>query len=424
VAAWEAWAASTADPLEAAACRALAKVFLALLVRHGRPWGGAGLIARLACTIACNGFGSAELGRLLEPWLIEGATREGYAQLPRQEQPVVMNTKGASASGKSTIRPLQRALAAEMGVRWSEFALVSPDIWRKQLLDYRSLGADYKYGAACTGDEVRVIDHKLDRYMARKARRGEMSHLMIDRFRFDSFAPDSDEAGSNLLTRFGHTVYLFLMITPPASLVERAWKRGLEVGRYKAVDDTLAHCVEAYAGMPELFFTWVRRADKQLHFEFLDNGVPPGARPRTVAFGSNDVLNVLDVDGLLNIERFRRININATAPDLLYADQGLLAAEHNTAFLRQCALQFREINFAHQASGRIFAQMLSGRPAWADRDALEQAAVSPDVRAGLMSIAPGLFQAEHTEPEQRRYLRTTATDRALTLGRWGDAPER
>ena len=87
-----------------------------------------------------------------------------------------------------------------------------------------------------------------------------MSHLLIDRFRFDSFAPDSDEAGSNLLTRFGRIIYLFFMITPPASLVERAWNRGLDVGRYKAVDDTLAHGVEAYSGMPELFFTWVQRA--------------------------------------------------------------------------------------------------------------------------------------------------------------------
>src|SRR5260370_10074053 len=99
--------------------------------------------------------------------------------------------------------------------------------------------------------------------MARKHRRGDMTHLLIDRFRFDSFATNSDEAGSNLLTRFGHTVYLFFMITPPELLVERAWKRGLQVGRYKAVDDTLAHSVEAYAGLPALFFTWVRRTDKQ-----------------------------------------------------------------------------------------------------------------------------------------------------------------
>ena len=139
-----------------------------------------------------------------------------------------MNTKGASASGKSTLRPLQKTLAGQIGVRWDEFALISPDIWRKQLLDYAGLGAVYKYGGAFTGDEVRIIDQKLDRYMARKAASGNISHLLIDRFRFDSFAPDSDEAGSNLLTRFGHVVYLFFMITPPETLVERAWNRGLE----------------------------------------------------------------------------------------------------------------------------------------------------------------------------------------------------
>ena len=170
-----------------------------------------------------------------------------------------MNTKGPSASGKSTLRPLQKALAGEIGVDWADFALISPDIWRKQLLDYGTLGPDYRYGGAFTGDEVHIIDQKLDRYIAHKAEREGTSHLLIDRFRFDTFAPDSAEAGSNLLTRFGQVVYMFFVITPPASLVERAWSRGLEIGRYKAVDDTLAHSVEAYSGMPELFFTWVGR---------------------------------------------------------------------------------------------------------------------------------------------------------------------
>src|SRR5665213_4408739 len=132
-----------------------------------------------------------------------------------------MNTKGPSAAGKSSLRPLQKNLAGEIGVRWSDFALISPDIWRKQLLDYQTLGAQYKYAGALAADELQIIDQKLDRYMARKNQRGEMSHLLIDRFRFDSFAPYSDEAGSNLLTRFGQTVYLSLIhISEPTRQAE------------------------------------------------------------------------------------------------------------------------------------------------------------------------------------------------------------
>ncbi len=419
IAVWETKAHLAGDGLQRAAYRALAKVISALLVRHGRVWGGRELIASLATDVACNHFGGDEIGRLIEPWLIDAAKAEGYVLLPRQERPVVMNTKGPSASGKSTLRPLQKRLAGDIGVRWSDFALISPDIWRKQLLDYGTLDAAYKYGGAFTGEELQIVDQKLDRYMARKAERGEMSHLLIDRFRFDSFAADSDEAGSNLLTRFGQVVYLFFMITPPESLVERAWKRGLDVGRYKAVDDTLAHGVEAYAGMPPLFFTWIQRTDKRVHFEFLDNSVQLGERPHTVAFGWNDTLNVLDVKCLLDVERYRRVNIDAVGPEFLYADKGLLAPENNTGFLKQCIDRFREINFAEQASGRIYLRIVGGKPVWADWEMLAQAAADPDTGAGLRATTT-VFDGALSVSDQPAHLRQIIGDaRIHTLGRWG-----
>src|SRR5262249_37837609 len=150
------------------------------------------------------------------------------------------------------------------------------------------------------------------------------------------------------------------VITPPAQLVERAWMRGLEFGRYKAVDDTLAHSVEAYTGMPEVFFTWIRRTDKHIHFELLDNSVALGSLPRTVAFGDNYTLNILDVGKLLDIERFGRVDVNATSPEGLYVDRSRLAPQHNTGFLQQALRAFREINFADQGSGRIWARIRSG----------------------------------------------------------------
>jgi len=420
IAAWETRARTGSDALHRAACRALARIASALLVRHGRVWGGRDTIAALATDIACNAYGSEVIGRQIEPLLLKAVAAEPFVLLPRQAQPVVMNTKGASASGKSTLRPRQKKLAGDIGVRWNEFALISPDIWRKQLLDYGTLGPAYKYGGAFTGEELQIVDQKLDRYMARKAERGEMTHLLIDRFRFDSFAPDSDEAGSNLLTRFGHNVYLFFMITPPESLVERAWKRGLEVGRYKAVDDTLGHGVEAYSGMPQLFFTWIQRTDKRVHFEFLDNSVKLGERPRTVAFGWNGELNVLDVNGLLDVERYRRVNVDARAPEFLYRAGESLAPQDNIRFLQQCVERFPVINFADRATGRIYLRMTSGTVAWADRAALAAALSVPDTHAGLRAAAPRAFDHELPHPDRPTFLDALSpAERVHTLGAWG-----
>jgi len=410
-------AASSADPLQQSACRALSRVMSALFTTQGCAWGGRELILSIANGIAGNAYCGDRIGAALEPLLRQAAIEEGYGLLPRQERPVVINTKGPSASGKSTLRLLQRKLASDIGVDWRDIALISPDIWRKQLLDYGSLGPAYKYAGAFTGEEVQIVDQKLDRYMARKHRLGHMPHLLIDRFRFDSFAPGSDEAGSNLLTRFGQTVYLFFVITPPELLVERAWKRGLEVGRYKAVDDTLAHSVEAYTGMPDVFFTWARRRDKRLQFEFLDNTVRLGDRPRTVAFGDSSTFNVLDVGGVLNIERYGRITVEAPDPQSIYPSRQLLAPEKSCGFLGRCLKEFRNVNFADQGTGRIYLHIEGGRVVWIDREPLHSACNDVDVMASVATVAAAALGAEARQVDAARYLNHQLV--APTLGEWG-----
>ena len=417
---WETHVQTTQDPLQRAACQALSRVVSAMHARHGRMWGERALIATVATDLACNEYGSEEIGRLIEPYVQRAAQAEGFRLLPVQAQPVVMNTKGASAAGKSTLRPLQRALAARIGVRWDEFALISPDIFRKFLLDYGTLGEAYKYAGAFTGHELQVVDHKLDRTMARKAARGAMSHLLIDRFRFDTFAPASDVAGSNLLTRFGNLVYLFFVLTPPHATVERAWLRGLEVGRYKAVDDLLSHNIEAFNGIPEVFFTWALSADKKVHYEFLDNSVALGQQPRTVAFGWNGELNVLDVKGLLDIDRFRKINVDAHDAQSVYANAPDMAPEHNTQFLAQCVRRLPAVNFADWISGRIYLRTEHGKHVWSDPPALAAALADPQTRAGLQAVVPQALAAEHatgTEPPTAHTL--TDLERVHTLGNWG-----
>jgi hypothetical protein len=425
IAEFERLAVSAGDSIEAAAYKALARTMCALFATQGHAWGTKELIASMATNFVCNDFGSDCIGRNIGPLLRNAAGEQGYKLLPRQEHPVVINTKGPSASGKSTLRPLLKKLAGDIGVQWSDFALISPDIWRKQLLDYGSLGAAYKYAGAFTSDELQIVDQKLDRYMANKHLRGEMSHLLIDRFRFDSFAADSVEEGSNLLTRFGQSVYLFFMITPPQMLVERAWKRGLEVGRYKAVDDTLAHAVEAYSGIPDVFFTWVRRSDKRIRFEFLDNTVLLGERPRTVAFGDNETFNVLDVKATLDIERYARIDVDAAAAEFLYSDRALLSPDKNMDFLRRCVETFRWVNFADQASGRVYLRIERGTPIQQDAAAFDMAARTPDTLAGIRAVAPDALNGKVPDAQQVQYLRAQDGANPLpSLGQWGAALRR
>ena len=319
LAAWRQESAESDDPKRRRLCRALSTVADALLIRQGRLPAETSVIADIVLDRMMNDHGSAVIGEMIEPLIKAAAEREGYRLLPAQAEPVVMNVKGASAAGKSTLRPLQRRLAERLGIDWADFALISPDIWRKYLLDYDSLGDFWRYAGTLTGHELRIVDQKLDRYMAEKARRGAISHLLIDRFRFDSFAEtEGGEQGARLLTRFGSTVYMFFVITPPEATVERAWKRGLEFGRFKAVDDLLHHNVEAFTGMPDLFFTWALRGDKKVHYEFLDNSVPEGERPRTVAFGWNGDMTLLDVKSFIDVDRYKHIDIDAMSPEDVY----------------------------------------------------------------------------------------------------------
>jgi hypothetical protein len=375
--------AQTADSrLEQSCFRHLSGIATAITARRGRLFADRELLTELAVRLVCNDCGSEDIGDAIAPFIREAALREGYRPLPPQQRPVIMNVKGASASGKSTMRPLQRALVKKLGLSWENFALISPDIWRKFLLDYGSLGSAYKYAGTLTGHEIEIIDKKLDRHMALKAARGEISHLLIDRFRFDSFVEGREP--TQLLTRFGDLVYMFFVITPPEMTVERAWKRGLQVGRYKAVEDLLAHNVEAFAGMPELFFTWALDGRRRVHYEFLDNSVTEG-RPLTVAYGWNGEMTILDIKRMLDVDRFRKINIHAQRPEDVYVDKEQ-AAERNVEFLQRCARLIPIINFADRATGRVYARLEHGQWTWRDEEQISRILADPDLKAAMAAL--------------------------------------
>lgn len=397
---WQKKSETADDPLQRSAYSELGKVANAILIKHGRIIGDQALLVSLVTGLVCNNYGSELIGEMIAPWINQAADNEGYRLLPAQKEPVLINVKGSSAAGKSTMRPLQHQHTEKLGLDWQDFALISPDIWRKYLLDYDSLGPATRYAGTLAGDEVPILDQKFDRYIKYKSQHGGLSHMLIDRFRFNTFAHGlGTEKGSNLLTRFGHTVYLLFLVTPPEATVERAWKRGLQVGRFKAVDDLLDHNIEAFKGIPDLFFTWALHKEKKVFYEFLDNSVAYGDKPRTIAFGINNEMFILDIKCMLDIVRYTKINIEASNPVEVYPEGGEFSAEANTDFLVQCTKKLSRVSFVDCQSGLIYAVMESGVIRWIDKQIILEMLKDNEVRFGFQAIAAGIVNDPNKCPE-------------------------
>lgn len=393
---------------------ALARIAEGIITQHGRLVAARDLLTDLALRYFINRNGQREIRRLIDPIFDKAVNAAGYRFLPIQDKLIVMNTKGASAAGKSTIRPAQRRLAESLGVPWTDFALVSPDYWRKYLLDYDSLGEDYKYAAMLTGEELAIIDKKLDDYMAEKAARKAMPHLLLDRFRFDSFLIDSEgDYQSTLLSRFGDTVFLFFVITSPAQTVERAWQRGLSTQRYKAVDDLLYHNIEAFKGIPEIFFSWTAIKDKTIHFEFLDNDVPLGEPPRTIAYGINDRMTILDPLALDRIDRFRAVNVDATSPEDVLKPEAISDYD----FLKQCINTIPSIDWLTHDTAQLYGQIEKGK--WVTcRDDIAPQELITENEGCLAALG---WQATDGKEDKLPNTMDLEEARHFTLGQWGKA---
>ncbi len=410
---WQKQLVTEEVPLNRYCLQALIKVIGALVGHRGRLPRESQLIVDIATNYTSNRIGSDLIASQIEPIFKAAVEKEGYRFLPTQPKPFIMNVKGASASGKSTIRPQQRQLANELGIPWENFALISPDYWRKYLLDYESLGEDSKYAAMLTGQELELIDKKLDRFMAKKAAKGDIPHLLIDRFRFDSFSVDSGSKDSKLLSRFGDQMYLFLMITPPAETVVRAWQRGQTTGRFKAVDDLLHHNIEAFSGMPALFLSWVLSVDTKIRFEFLDNDVPKGDLPRTVAFGSNNSMTILDIEILRNIDRYRQLNIDAKSPE-----QVLMAVANDQSsdneFFARCIDTIKQVHLADATTAQVYASFEKGVLVSVDSECLDRQENSEHLKTLLETMGHDLNQV-YVVPGQCGGL---DGEKKFTLGQW------
>jgi hypothetical protein len=255
-----------------------------------------------------------------------------------------------------------KQILSEQGIAADGYATISPDVWRRQLLDYGSLGPARKYAGHLTSRELMVIDGKLDRYIRDKANRQRaIPHLLVDRFRFDSFTAEKvARVLHDTYARYVDTMYMYFIITPPEETVLRGWQRALERGRYKAVEDFLAHGVEAYRGMPKILFKWLASPRPEYRYVLLDNRVPRGTFPRTIACGDRSGMLIYDPVALIDIERYQKVDIHARTPAELYPPPAEMTVAANCGFLKECVRRIARLDFVDRDSGIAYLRARQG----------------------------------------------------------------
>ena len=363
-------------------------VLSAVATHRGRLPHDRELFVRLISHHMMNDYGSRHMGRLLEPMVAAAIIGQNYQPVENTDKPILISLKGASAAGKSTLRPLLYEDMVEHDLANQNFATISPDIWRRLLLDYASLGEDFKYSGRLTSHEVNIIDGKLDRYIRAKAEHLQaIPNLLVDRFRFDSF--NSKKIADVLHSTYVHyvdTMHMYFVITPPEATVERGWLRGQERGRYKSVEDFLGHSVEAYEGMPRLFFKWIAYTKPHYKYHFVDNDVPKGTAPRLVAWGDQNAMTIIDPLVLSNIDRYQKINIHAPSPAEVYPQSRDMDIANNCQFLQQCLRTLPLVKFAVSQDTLPYLQFAQNSPQITDSKVLQQVREQPQLASLLAQL--------------------------------------
>jgi len=399
---------NTDDPFESAVYRSLYRVLGSIVSTRGYLGKDQEMLIELITTHICSRYGSRLIGKQVDVWVKQAVKDEGYSLIPDAQKPILISLKGSSAAGKSSLRPMLRQMMYQLGIEEDGYGTISPDIWRRLLLDYDSLGEAYKYAGRLTSYEVIIIDAKLDHYIRSKAQhRKSTPHLVVDRFRFDSFASEKiTRILHKTYARYVDTMYMYFVVTPPEDTVERGWERGLVRGRYKSVEDFLGHCIEAYAGMPKLLFKWLANKRPKFIFEFLDNSVAHGHYPTMIARGTQAHMDIFDPIAFINIERYQKINVMARSLDAVYPEPSVLEVAKNIGFLQQCIRKIEHIRFLDLASDRTYVTATDGKFQVSDVELLATKLLDPDLSSIFLQLAPEICNIGDSQASQADVSRT------------------
>ena len=153
---------------------------------------------------------------------------------------------------------------------------------------------------------------------------------------------------------------------------------------------------------PTCFSPGCIAATSSIRFEFLDNSVALGERPRTAVFGDNDSVHILDVKKMLDIDRYGRVFVDAASPDELYRDPRIARGGAQRRVLEALCrgISVRQFRLATDREN-LFADRIRNS-GWVDPDALQTALADPDTRAGLGAVAPAASEGRVRAAERIR----------------------
>jgi hypothetical protein len=128
-------------------------------------------------------------------------------------------------------------------------------------------------------------------------------------------------------------------------------------------------------------------------------------------------MNILDLNCLLNIDRYQNINVEAQTPEAIYAEPSSRHVGNRSEFLRQCVRCIPTVKFADYATGQIYAQIVNGKLTKWNRSVYQIAVHDNDVRASFEMIA--------APPQGSSLGSPGCLDRLdprhnVTLGQWAD----
>jgi hypothetical protein len=143
--------------------------------------------------------------------------------------------------------------------------------------------------------------------------------------------------------------------------------------------------------MPKLLFKWLSNAKPRYFFEFLDNSVPKGTYPELIARGTQGSMQIYRPKPLIDIERYQRINILATAPEQVSAAPDKLTVANNLGFLRQCIARIKLIEFVDIKTDTEFLSIRSGSFEVVDPELFVQNVRDQTLHDIIEQLAPDLL---------------------------------